>query len=260
MTISLPETLPSLDEVDPKVAQFYDQGEDGVFKLRSIEPLVNAMKNAKQERAALAEQLKDYKARADKFGGVDLTKYNQLLEREQQLMDFEQTKGLEIDRIKGDIENQWKGKLTAAEQRAANAQAMLENRERNRLINDALSRLGANEMGKEFLPDKIAKAVTFEQHGDDLVPKILDRDGKVMLHPETFDPMTIDDLIAEQRKKAPGLFRSDYEGRGGSGTNTSPGTDAPPNKPAAQWSFQEIKAYDAKHGAGAAARLLQAKR
>ena len=261
-TISLPDTLPNLDEVAEPIRQFYEPGEDGVFQRVNIDPLKNAMKNAKAERAALAEEVKAARRALDAVKGVDPQKYQTLLEREQQLMEFDQTKGLEIDKIKGEITRVYDGKLAAEAAEKAKYRQAAENIARDNLITSALSKAGVNELGMRYLAGQLQSEISFEWHGDKVVAKLLDANGAQRLNPETFDPLTIDDLLSQHRKDAPVFFNSQFNGQGGSGTSENRGSgDPPPSKPPGQWTFQEIKAYNLKHGSETAyEQLLKAKK
>lgn len=246
--IALPETLATLDDVAENVRQFYEPGEDGVFKLANIEPLKNAMKNAKQERAQLAEELRKTRLQMEAFKGVDAAKYQQLLEREQQLTEFEQNKGGEIERLKAEMARTYDGKLSSAEQEKNRYRQAAESIARENLINSALARAGVNELGMKYLANQLAGEISFEWHGDRVVPKLLDANGAQRLHPETFDPMTLDDLLAQHRKEAPVFFNSQFQNGGGSGTSNTGGAEPPSGKPLAKFSTEEIRAFNRKHG------------
>lgn len=251
MPIGLPPTLATLDDVEEPVKQFYEAGEDGVFKLTSIEALKNTSKNAKTERNAAIEKNKAYEAEVAKWKSLGATpeEIQDVMSKKSQFDEFDQTKGVEIAKIREDITRTYEGKLKAESTEKITYREAAEDTAREVQLERAYAAAGVNDVGKKFLGGDLAKHIKFEWQGNKPTMKLVGDDGKEMLNKETYDPLTLAELVGSYKTDAPFMFDSTFKKGGGSGASEgSKGEEAPANKKPVDWTFSEIKNYNLKHG------------
>ncbi len=243
MPITIPEVVDSLDEVAPNLKDLYKPSDDGKYKAGNATDILKSMTLAKQDKAAAVERATKLEQEIKKYEGLDVDEYQALKARKAELDDFDKNHGIDIEKIKTGVEANFTAKLSALKAEAETAQRRYEEKVRDTYIRDAMAKAGVSERGSRFVRSALSDALTWSNSGGDYVPHLLDKDGKPR-YTSDMDIMTIDDLLALEKKENPDFFGSAYGGASGTGASGGSSAPNPQTKDPKTWGQKEINDYN----------------
>lgn len=230
--MALKAVLDSLDGVDESVAQFYEQGDDGKFRLAldgveshpAVLGLVENRNKVLDERKKLADQLK-------RLEGIDPDEYTELKKQfaEQEQRKLEQ-KG-EWEKLREQMQKKHEEDVAKLNAQRENVMQKL----RKVLVDNEATKVITSEDFKgnpTLLLPHIRDRVRVDESGDDFNVIVLQADGQTPLIADASgSPASIKDLISEMREDpsfgqafaASGATGTGSQNRGGQPSPLSPG-------------------------------------
>lgn len=218
----------TVDNIEKVPADFrglyaeHTEGDKKTFKLASDNPAVksavaaitglnSALKAARAEAAAAKGQQIDLTPLSE-FGtdpAAIATKVKETIEGLQG-----QLKGVDVNKIKADLEKPWSQKVTAAEERAKKAEASFHQRV---VVGDAKSAIASAKADELLLPFVLQSAKVVTKENGELDVVIVDDQGAVRYSGVTGQPMTIAERVQEMKgiEKFAKLFPSEAPAGGG---------------------------------------------
>jgi hypothetical protein len=251
--IIIPEVLDSLED-EPKIYHsLYVKGDDGKYRYKDPAAAIEGMRRAKEERAAIQEELTELKA---KYKDVDPAKYAELVQLEKDFKEVDSTNRAGLEEVKTQLRNQYEGTIREKDKRITEGDQRYANRILSGDLRTTLAAAGATEKGAELLMKTLRGDITVRMDASG-EPEflILDKAGKARLNAHA-DPYTLGDLVADAKKDFPQLFTSNAGSGGGSGTQDK-NTPAPTDERPSSWNFKQKKAYIDQHGHVAFNALLR---
>lgn len=216
----------------------HTEGDKKTFKLASDNP---AVKSAVAAITGLNSALKAARAEVTAAKGtqIDLsplseygtdpaaiaTKVKEVVEGLQG-----QLKGVDVNKIKADLEKPWQTKVTAAEAKAQKAQESFHKRV---VVGDAKSAIASAKADELLLPFVLQHAKVITKEDGELDVVIVDDQGAVRYSGVTGQPMTISERVQEMKgiERFAKLFPS--EAPAGGGTTPGSTTRVTPTRPGA---------------------------
>jgi len=206
MKIEIPDTLDTLEGVDPKYRALYEKSDDGRYVYSDPSKLANAYRATKEKAQRDAEEAtrlrQEFEARKD----IDPLKYQDLVAREAEIEEARRAASGEFDRVKNELKASHDAQLSQARKDAETWRTRYAMDKLESDVEFKLRAKGATDAGIKLLKDQIVKQATLEYEGDKPSYKFMDGQ-RIKLNAEA-DPYTIDDFAEEFRKEYPGLFSS----------------------------------------------------
>ena len=248
ITIDIPDEIDDIDDVPNALKALFVEKEGGAggYTYKDPAAVKENARQIKQEKAAIASELKDVRAELDGLKKtVDPKKYALLLAKEKELEDAEAVANGQLEKIKGELSANYAAKEQEYVKRLTTTQQKFASKTRDVAIQAALAASGATESGMKYLPQLLAGQITMDWEDDEPVIKILEG-GKVRYN-EKADPMEIGDLIAGLRKDLPAMFKSNGASGGGGGAPDAD-IESPTDKSPSSWTDKQRKQYIKENG------------
>lgn len=239
---------------DPKV-------QEAIQKVVDAQVAEKTQGLAKKKEELLGE-VKEYKGKyrevVDKLGGEDLSKLDELLEKDRRQREAEMT---EVERLensykkeKQQLVDQWQSSLKEKDEALSKKDAAL----RKYLIDSQLEAV-INEQGgnPRFLKPTLASQLDVIEENGEYKVRVMD-DGAPRLKMDG-TPMGIEDLVGvfKQDEAWADAFKSSGASGGSATGNKKESAKSTGNKPVSQWSVRDKIAYQKEHGQEAYFELLK---
>lgn len=216
----LKQVLESLDGVEPAVASFYSQDEDGKYylQLEGLREMKTALNKANKEAM-------DRRKRLEQFDGVDPDEFKALKEQAEKLAQTEAEK-------KGQYEallNQHTSKFNSDREKWTQREKQLFSTIENNLVDaQAASALAAEKGVVELLLPHVKRFVRVVEEDGRFQAQVVDAQGNPRIN-DKHEPMTIHQLVQEMKSNT--VYGRAFEGTGASGGGTAPNGPAGTARP-----------------------------
>lgn len=254
--VTLPETLPSIDGVDRKIAQFYEQQDDGSYRLTSIEALLNAKRREKEEKRKFKQIAEEYQS---KLGGLSDAEVEELIslkeaKKQEEVRKLEEKRQWEA--LKRQMEENHQKQIQESKSEAQRNWSLLEKYVREDHLRRALEERNATETGKQILPQLLKDRVKIatDDNGS-LALRFFDEYGAPIMVNSKNEDYSLDDFMDEVYNRYDDLFLG--ANRSGTGATISAKHAAKTNKMPSTMSAKEKADFIGQFGEEAYTRLLQ---
>lgn len=253
VNIQIPETIDTLEGVDSKYHPLFVKAEDGKFKFKDFSGIESALTAKKKESAELGDKVKGLEGQLEKLKGIDLDEFNRLKGLEEEAKQAKQAAAGQIDEVKRQIQAAADAKVAGEKQVADALRGAFGKFVKDLAVREELSKANVTDGGLELLLQNISSQVAVSWDGTSPKLTLLDDKGAPRRN-ESFDEMTIKDLVDEAKEKLPVLFKS--PGASGGGSNPVDTSEAPTDGKPSSWTPAQKAAYRNKHGSQAWQRLV----
>jgi hypothetical protein len=204
----LPDFVNSLDDVSPKLHQFYDKNEDGGYSLTSISALKNAKNREKDERQRWKTKAQELETKFSAISNEELDELLTLKQRKEQeeIERLEEKRQYEV--LKRQMQENHEKTLKHEREEKKRYFEMLENTIKDNVLTTALDRRQATETAKRLLPKLMRQnaRLKIEDDGGARLSFFDEESGEELQVNKTNDPFTVDDFIDLYAERYDELF------------------------------------------------------